>query len=84
MSKLKINSITAFIATDDQGNEGIMGFKGDDGWVPMIGADETRIISLLPIAKQMSKLVKMPFKIVQFTTMTDITEEVTSKHQHHE
>ena len=84
MSTLKINTITAFIATDSEGNEGIMGFKGEDEWLSMIGADENRITSLFPIANEMSKLSGMPYKIVRFTTMTDITEEVTSKYSEHE
>jgi len=84
MSTLKIDTITAFVITDDEGNEGVMGFKGSEGWVPMIGANEARITSLLPVAKLISGITERPFRIIQFSTMTDITEEVTSKHEHHE
>ena len=72
---LKIETITAYVATDKEGNEGIMGFLGPDGaWIPMIGADQERLKSAYAMAEQISALSGLPFRVLQFSTVTDITE----------
>lgn len=75
-NKLKIETVTAFVSVDAEGNEGLMAFNDGNQWVPMIGADHDRIISMLPLAKRMAAQKDgMPYRIVKFTTRTDVTEE---------
>lgn len=76
---LVVEKVTCFVSVDKDGNEGIMGANTEMGFIPLIGADEERIKSLYPIAKQISKLAGVPFKVIQLNTRADITEEVKSK-----
>jgi len=63
---LRIDQMYAFIA-EDEGGEGIMGFRGPDGiMMPMVGADMERVQSLIPIAEQIKKLTGKPYKIYRF------------------
>ncbi len=73
---LKIETITAFVATDKEGNEGIMGFKSTDAWMPMVCADEERIKSILPMAIKISEMSGQPFRVIKFTNRKDITEQL--------
>jgi len=78
MTKLKIEKMYAFIAENDDG-EGVMAFKSGFGWMPMVGADLERMKSLVPIAKEMSKISGKEFKIIQFDNRTDVTEQDIEK-----
>ena len=69
--KLKIEQMFAFVACDEKG-EGVMGFKGSDGWMPMVGADMDRVKSLLPMAVAMG----VDFKILKFEGRVDITDQI--------
>lgn len=68
--KLKIEQMFVFVACSEEG-EGVLGFKGQDGWMPMVGADIKRIKSLLPLALSMC----IKFRILKFEKRTDVTEE---------
>lgn len=72
----KIESMYAFVATEDDGTEGVMGANVGGQWFPFVGADLSRVKSLYPIAKNVSKTIGKPFKILHFTSKKDITEEV--------
>jgi len=65
---LKIEQMFAFVSCDDEG-EGVIGFKGSDGWMPMVGADMDRVKSLLPMVVAMG----VDFKILKFEGREDIT-----------
>lgn len=72
-----INEIFAFVATEKDGSEGIIGARlGEDQWMPFVGADMDRVRSLYPIAEQVSRVAGRPFKILKFSNKQDITEEV--------
>lgn len=78
MSKpLRIDEMYAFVASDADG-EGLMAFldQRTGSWMPMVCADMSRVKSLVPIAEDLSRLSGKPFKILKFSTGTDITEEV--------
>lgn len=78
---LKIDSIYAFIAADDEG-EGIMGaemeINGKNMMMPLVGADIARIKSLYKIAEEISKVSNTSFKVYKFSGKMDITEEIRS------
>ena len=63
----KITELYAFVSIgSDPDDEGIMAFQTDDGWMPMIGADMTRVNVLKPMADKVSKIAGTPYKILRF------------------
>ena len=75
MTKLKIEKMYAFVAKNEDGDEGVMAFRAKDAWMPMVGADFKRIESLLPVAKDVAKANGINFRIMQFDNATDVTEQ---------
>jgi hypothetical protein len=76
MSDFKIKTVTAFVAIDENdGDEGVMAFFDGAGWMPLICADEARIQSMLPLAKDVCRRSRKKFRIIQFTTREDVTEK---------
>lgn len=81
MSNFVITKVTAFVAVDPKdGDEGVMAFQSDSGWMPLICADETRIKQMLPIAEQISAATGTEYRILQFTTREDVTDKVKIKY----
>lgn len=74
MEHLKIEKITAFVAIDEDGNEGVMGFRNGNQWIPMVCGDTERMQSLYPVAVQISQLSGKDFRIIQFSNREDITD----------
>lgn len=72
---LKIETITAFVGTDDHGQEGIIGRLFGDQWMPFVAADLTRLKQLLPVAVDLYSTRQDNFKILQFSVRTDITSQ---------
>lgn len=71
----KIETIHAFISEDEDGQEGIIGMKSpvDGSWLPFIGADEERIKSLLPLAKQIKQQAgNKKIRLIKFSTREDL------------
>jgi len=64
----KITELYAFVSIgSDPDDEGIMAFQTDDGtWMPMVGADMTRVNELKPMADRISEIAGKPYKILQF------------------
>lgn len=77
----KITKVSAIVGIDPtNGDEGIWGFMGPQGWMPMVVADEVRMRLIIPVAEEMSKASGIPYRVVQFSTMTDVTEETKKKY----
>ena len=76
---LEIDKLYAFIA-QNEGGEGIIAaeqiINGKSMYLPLVGADLNRIKQLYPLAEQISKSTKVPFKIYCFDNKTDITQEI--------
>lgn len=70
----RIESLTAFVATDKNGEEGILASLdvATGVWTPMIGADEARIVSLLPTAQAISKATGVKVTLARFTVREDL------------
>ena len=64
----KITELYAFVSIgSDPDDEGIMAFQTDDGtWMPMVGADMTRVNELKPMADRISEIAGKPYKILRF------------------
>lgn len=64
---LKIEKLYAFISKDKNGSEGIMATLQPDGmWLPLIGADNDRVNSLIPIADNIAKHTGLNYEIRTF------------------
>lgn len=72
-NKLVIETITAFVSVDKDGNEGVIAQMLGGAWTPFVCADPQRIDSILPLALELKKITGVPFKILQFSTREDIT-----------
>lgn len=70
----KITTIHAFVATEDDGTDGIIGEYMGGGWMPFVCADEARVDSLRPIAQQIVKQLKKPVKLVRFSVREDLED----------
>lgn len=65
---LMIETMYAFVATEADGSEGLCAFKAPDGsWMPMVGADEARLDSLRPIAKDIAARAGRSVRLVRFS-----------------
>ncbi len=63
----KITQMYAFVVADkDPDDEGIIGMSTPSGWMPLVGADMSRVQSLIPIADEISKMLNKPYRILQF------------------
>ncbi len=70
---LKIERIYAFVAIDDDGDEGIMAFQdpGTAVMMPMIGADMKRVDQLTKIADNFKKVAGIEYKIKYYELAED-------------
>jgi hypothetical protein len=81
MIPLKIDGLWAWIATEDDGQEGVLGQATRIGWLPLIGADKDRIESYRDIAQGIAYL-GTHVQLVQFTTRTDLETLTTTAKEH--
>lgn len=68
----KISEIFAFIATDDEGTEGVISMTTPLlGTVPLLGADPARIESLRPVAEETARTTGVPIVLARFRSRED-------------
>jgi hypothetical protein len=73
MEKLKIEKMFAFIAIDEEGNEGVTAFQDKRGvWLPLVGADWARVNSLKEIAQEIAKASGQKITLVEFSVRKEI------------
>lgn len=72
--QFKIETITAFIAVDDDGTEGVVGTMTPMGMMPMIAADEDRLKSLEPKAQVIATETKKTITLARFSVRTDLRQ----------
>lgn len=83
MSNFVITKVTAFIAIDPvNGDEGVIAFNSSSGWMPLVCADETRIREMLPIAEKITAATGQQYRIVQFSTREEVTDQVKKEMAH--
>lgn len=66
-----IDEMFAFLGIDDDG-EGIVGFKGPRGWMPMVGADMARVESFREMAQEVANLSGRRIVVAKFSIREDI------------
>jgi hypothetical protein len=69
---ITIDELYAFVAVDDDGNEGIAAFLKDGVWYPMVGADMERIDDLRPRAKKVAELGGVLIKLCKFSARDEV------------
>jgi len=68
----KIETLYAWVASEPDGGEGLAGFLGPEGWMPLIGADLARIESLRHVAEDVARVTGYPVALKSFSTVTVI------------
>lgn len=72
----KIDEMYAFCAEESPGDEGIIGMYSQGSWVPLVGADMARVVSLNEVAIEIGKetgttITLKKFKLVSEDTIYD-------------
>ncbi len=68
-----IKKLWAYLAVGADGEEGIMGMKMGDSWMPFVMGSEKLIESLRPIVKGLAAMEPdKTVRLVSFSTRTDI------------
>lgn len=74
----KIERLYAFIATEPDGGEGVVGVNmtiaGREMFVPLVGADLERIESYRSYAEAVQQASGIPNKIVEFSIRREMTD----------
>jgi hypothetical protein len=68
----KINALWAFLAVDEDGDEGVIGFQAGDGPVPLVGADENRVESYRELATLTALASGLTVRLVKFSTREEL------------
>jgi hypothetical protein len=71
---LHIDDLWLFVSIDDKGNEGVCAapLAGPGSLVPLVAADEARLKSLLPVARQIARGSGKTVKLIKFSTRSEI------------
>lgn len=71
----KITELFAFVAQDkDEDDEGLMAFQTKTGWMPMVGADMGRVVSLKVFADAMVEKSGKTYRILRFKLAGEIAQ----------
>jgi hypothetical protein len=70
----KIETLSAYVTVDDNGEEGICAFRdpGSNMMMPMVCADNIRIQLFEPIAREMSLATGKTIKLIRFSQREEI------------
>lgn len=69
----KVQKLTAFVAVDDNGTEGVIRAQLGNLTLPLISEEEIKIKSFLPIAEAIKQATGKEYKILQFSNCIDVT-----------
>lgn len=70
----RIDEMFAWVCTEPDGSEGLVGWHTSIGWVPLVGGDVDRMRSLRPQAEITRKETGWPVRLVRFTKRDDLEE----------
>jgi len=76
----EIKTITAYVAVDKDGEEGIIAHMQNGIWLPLVCADETRAKQMYPLAVQACAIDNKQFKVLRFAVREDITEQIIKQY----
>ena len=70
--QLRIDSLWAFTQIDTDGTEGVIGMVfGDQGWMPLMGADLAMVAKLRPHAQNIAASTGRPVVLSHYSVRTD-------------
>lgn len=69
-----IDKLYAWISTDEDGQEGVIGISTADGWMPAVGSDQARMESLRPVAETVARATGRHVLLKVFSTGVVIDE----------
>ena len=78
----KITEMYAFITHEEgrEDDEGIIGASPDGRtWMPLVGADMTRVKDLIPFAEETKRRTGIPYRIVKFKIDGEIKNAVAKE-----
>ena len=68
-----IDEIFAFLATEADGEEGVIGWHiPNHGWMPLVAADVKRVESLRPIAQEVANATGRRITLARFHLRQDV------------
>lgn len=72
----RIDQLWAFVSVDpNDSTEGVCAFRQPDGtMLPLVAADEARLVLLRPIAQNIARLSGMKLKLIRLTTREDLED----------
>jgi hypothetical protein len=70
----RIEEMYAFVMTDDDGTEGIIGMNDGLQWHPLVGGDMARVESLIPLVRGMCEGINKQIRILKFSHREQIGE----------
>ena len=76
-----VDEIFAFIAVDDDGDEGVMAAKMGDTMMPLIFADLTRLPTFAPVADNIAKAAGKDYKLKHFQLLGDVSDEYLEQYK---
>lgn len=69
----RLSTVHAFIAVDEEGEDGIIGMMMPNGqWMPFVAGDETRLKELKELAKIVAEKSKVQVKLVKFSNRENV------------
>ncbi len=72
--QLRIEEMFAFVALDADGSEGVTAFRTGTSWMPMVGADVTRVEQLMPKAQAVANLTGKTIKVLKFNRRRQVDQ----------
>jgi len=69
----KVQRLTAFVAVNDNGTEGVIKAEIGNVILPLVSEEEIKIKTFYPIAEAIKLATGQEYKILQFTNCIDVT-----------
>lgn len=76
-----VDELFAFIAVDDDGDEGIMAAMMGNTMMPLVFADLTRLPTFAPIADNIAKAAGIDYKLKHFQLLGDVSDEYLEQYK---
>ena len=67
----RVETIFAFLSVQDDGKEGLLAARMGDTFFPLVAADEARLASYRPIAREIAERSGKKVVLAKFTTRID-------------
>lgn len=76
-----VDELFAFIAIDDDGDEGVIAAEMGDFLMPLVFADMTRLPHFAAIAHKISQVTGDEYKLKHFQLLGDVSEEYLEQYR---